>query len=258
MSKMPTTYGRQSWAVLAISLLPALGILLLWGNGYRAAAVLVFLTTFIVIAIGTIFPRNTWFGGHVSQVSEPGSHIWLTIDDGPDPVTTPALLDLLDAHQSKAIFFVIGHKVLTHPELTREIARRGHLLGNHSLSHPSSKFWGLPPWLLWREVAGCQQALEQVLGCTATWFRPPVGHHNPFLANLLRSLGMKMMIWNCRGFDGVWRDVDAILRQISRNLYPGAVVLLHDSTPVASEVLDRVLKLAHEHGLRTTLPQEDQ
>ncbi len=251
---MPAACQRQSWTVLVISLVPALGVWLLWERGDHTAAALVFLTTFVVITIGTVFPRSTWFGKHTSQVSEPGPHFWLTIDDGPDPVTTPALLDVLDAHQAKAVFFVIGQKVLANPELTCEIARRGHLLGNHTLTHPAASFWSLPPWKLWREVAGGQQALQHVLGQTVTWFRPPVGHHNLFLANLLRSLGLKMMIWNCRGFDGVWRDADAILRQITRSLQPGAIVLLHDATPVATPVLDRLLLLARERGLRPTLP----
>lgn len=253
---MPSSCRRQSWVVLAIILSPATAAVLLWAVDAQMAAMLAFLLSFVIVTIGTILPRNAWFGRQVSRVGEPGHHIWLTIDDGPDPLTTPALLDLLDSHQAKALFFVVGQKVLTHPELTREIARRGHHLGNHSLSHPSSQFWSLPPWRLWREVAGCQQALQQVLGHPATWFRPPVGHHNPFLANILRSLGLNMMIWNCRGFDGAWRDVDAILRHIVRNLRPGAIVLLHDSTPIASEVLDRVLQLMQERGLRPTLPLE--
>jgi peptidoglycan/xylan/chitin deacetylase (PgdA/CDA1 family) len=243
-------------AAFVLSLLPAIFVVILLALGRPGIAALIFVTTFSVISIGTLVPRCRLFGPLVSSFSPKDQEIWLTIDDGPDPASTPQLLDLLDAHGAKAIFFVIGHRVLQHPELAREMLRRGHLIGNHTLSHPAHHFWRLRPWVLWREAAGCQEAVRSVLGTVPHWFRPPVGHHNLFLSCILRALGLKMMIWNCRGFDGVWRDLDKILQQIRKNLRPGAIVLLHDATPVAAEVMRRFLELLTARGLKAVLPPE--
>ena len=96
------------------------------------------LVLFGVLCAGTLNPNSRIFGPIESRC---GSGVWLTLDDGPDPLNTPAILDLLDAYGVKATFFVIGEKAEQHPDLIREIARRGHQIGNHTWSHPQASFW---------------------------------------------------------------------------------------------------------------------
>ncbi|MEX1115730.1 MAG: polysaccharide deacetylase family protein [Akkermansiaceae bacterium] len=165
----------------------------------------------------------------------------ITIDDGPDPYDTPVLLDLLDRHQTKAVFFMIGLKVLEHPELAREVVRRGHQIGNHTLTHPQASFWCAGPWRTRREIAECQRVIEEVTGTRPRWFRAPVGHRNFFTHPIARALGLEVMAWNRRGFDAVEKDVQKVLARILPNLQAGDIVLLHEATPIAGKVLAGVL-----------------
>ena len=168
--------------------------------------------------------------------------ILITIDDGPDPHDTPRALDLLDRHQVKAVFFMIGEKVEKHPELAREVLRRGHEIGNHTMTHPQGSFWCAGPWRTRREIARCQEVIERVTGAKPRWFRAPVGHRNWFTHPIARDLGLEVMGWSRRGFDAVETDVPRILRRILGELSPGDIVLVHEATPVAGEVLEGVIK----------------
>ena len=254
--QMPPTCQRESRRAFVLSSLPAAGVVLALITGHHGVAALIFGITFVIISVGSVLPRCALFGPLITRLPQGTVGVCVTIDDGPHPDTTPVLLDLLEDHDAKAVFFLIGDRSQQHPELVREIARRGHLIGNHSQTHPAATFWLLRPWQLWREVAGCQETLCAILGQAPTWFRPPVGHHNLFLASILRALGLTMMIWNCRGFDGVKRDVAGILRCIERDLRPGAIVLLHDANPVCAQVLRGTLQRVRERGLAVVLPAE--
>lgn len=253
---MPPNCRRESRRALALSVTPASAVVLALITGFHQIAAWIFGITFIVISVGTVLPRCALFGPLVTRLPAGTKGVCVTIDDGPHPDTTPALLDILDEHDAKAVFFLIGDRAQQHPELVREIARRGHLIGNHSQTHPAATFWLLRPWQLWREIAACQETLREITGQAPTWFRPPVGHHNLFLASILRALGLTMMIWNCRGFDGVRRDVSAILRCIERDLHPGAIILLHDVNPVCADVLRGTLQHLRDRGLPVVLPAE--
>jgi peptidoglycan-N-acetylglucosamine deacetylase len=157
------------------------------------------------------------------------SSVALTFDDGPDPLTTPGLLDLLAEHGLKATFFVLGEKVQAHPELVEAILGQGHEIGNHSQSHDV--------FLMLRrigrvraEIRTCQMALER-FGVRPLAFRPPVGVTNPRLWRVLLRSGMY-----CAGFSRRARDmgnlrVRGIAGRILKQLRPGDVLLLHDCRP---------------------------
>jgi len=216
--------------------------------GWWQAALACFVLTGAVMAYGTLSPTTRMFGPVVSRIGGPG--VLLTLDDGPDPVTTPAVLDLLDRHEAKAVFFLIGDRVRKWPELAREIVRRGHAVGNHSQTHPAYRFWSLGPWRMWREIAACQETLTEVLGTAPVWFRAPVGHYNSFVHPALDALGLRLMAWNCRGFDGTDRNVEKVLARLRENLRPGAVVLLHEAVPTCAAVLEGTLAMLAERKLR--------
>lgn len=184
-------------------------------------------------------PSCQWLGPVYCSTDFP--EILITIDDGPDPHDTPVLLDLLDLHETKAIFFMIGEKVREYPELAREVIRRGHEIGNHTLSHPQASFWCAGPCRTRREISGCQQIIEEVTGIKPRWFRAPVGHRNLFTHPVATDLGLLVMAWNRRGFDAVEKDTGKVLARILPGLTAGDIVLLHESTPIAGEVLGGVL-----------------
>jgi peptidoglycan-N-acetylglucosamine deacetylase len=253
--KMPLSCRRKLLLTFWLTHLPALGVVLCCITGHGLAAAVIFCTVFALISLGTVWPRSALFGPLVTSFHSPDA-VCLTLDDGPDPVTTPQVLRILAEQDAKAVFFLIGKKAARHPELVQQIQAAGHEIGNHSQTHPAAWFWALPPWSMWREVAQCQQTLRRITGQQPQWFRPPVGHHNVFLAAILRTLGLRMMIWNARGYDAVARTTDVVMERLKPGLNPGAILLLHESTPIAAEVLTAVLAELKARGLKAQLPSK--
>ncbi len=215
----------------------ALGMGFKWGWPWALAGGAAIAASF---CWGVLNPYCQWLGPVRCKTDD--GEILITIDDGPDPHDTPALLDLLDRYHVKAIFFMIGEKVRAHPDLAREVIRRGHEIGNHTLTHPQASFWSAGPWRTLREIAGCQQVIEEATGVRPRWFRAPVGHRNLFTHPVASALGLEVMAWNRRGFDAVEKDAGKVLARISPHLTNGDIVLLHEATPIAAEVLGKVLE----------------
>jgi peptidoglycan/xylan/chitin deacetylase (PgdA/CDA1 family) len=205
---------------------------------------------------GTLSAKSGCFGPVVTRVH--GRGVWLTIDDGPDPSTTPALLDLLDEHGVKATFFVIGNKVREHPELARGMVARGHRLGNHTAAHPVASFWCAGPWRTRREIAEGWRAIVEATGIPPVWFRAPVGHRNYFTHPFATALGMRVVGWNRRGLDGTSTNVRAILARLLGAVADGDVVVTHDARPAAGEVLRGLLEGLREKGIEIRQPDDGQ
>ena len=184
-------------------------------------------------------PSCPWLGPLVLRTE--GAPL-VTIDDGPDPRDTPLLLDLLDRHQRKAVFFLIGSKARAHPELVREIVRRGHEIGNHTMTHPHASFWCAGPWRTRREIARCQRVLTDLSGTAPRWFRAPAGHRNLFTHPFAAVHGLRVMAWSRRGYDAVDTDVPAILSRLDPATATDDILLVHEATPVAADVLTNVLE----------------
>lgn len=254
----PDDCRRRNRRRLLLAGLPALLVLGLALGGEPRLAAGLFVAVGYVLMLGTLRPSSQVFGAHQRELSPAQAargEVWLTFDDGPDPLTTPILLECLARQGLRAGFFLVGEKAQRHPDLVRAIAAAGHLIGNHSQTHPAGRFWGLPPAAMWQEIAGCQQTLTDLLGSPPTLFRPPVGHHNPFVWPPLQALGLRMVLWNCRGYDTVSRDSAAVLRRLAAGLKPGAIVLLHEGRPGAGELLNDVLAQLAARGLRAVLPE---
>lgn len=204
---------------------------------------------------GVLAPGAALYGPVLSRLPADGRKVWLTIDDGPSD-DTAAILDLLDAHAAKATFFLVGDRAARYPELAREIARRGHDIGNHSASHPQAWFWALGPRRMRREVEDAQRQLGTITGRPPRWFRAVVGHANPFVHAPLRDAGLARVAWSARGFDAVERDVARVVSRIERELAPGAIVLLHEGAPHGRsvEMIGALLQRLDALGYRAVLP----
>jgi peptidoglycan/xylan/chitin deacetylase (PgdA/CDA1 family) len=205
---------------------------------------------------GTLWPTSRMFCPVLTRLPTSERAVWLTIDDGPSSQTL-AMLDLLDRHSALATFFVVGERAAAHPELVREIVRRGHGIGNHSTTHPSHWFWALPPRMMRREIERSQDILQGITGVRPRWFRAVVGMSNPFVATVLKDQQLTRVAWNARGFDGVQADADRVVQAIERQLTPGAIVLLHEGAAHGCN-LDAMALLLHRLdalGYRTLLPE---
>ena len=219
----------------------------------------------LVVAVG-LWPRSRWLGRNVVRLdaaSAARGEIALTIDDGPDPAVTPAVLDLLDAHGARATFFCIARQAEAHPALAREIVARGHSVQNHTHAHRHN-FSLLGPRGFAREIERAQSALAALTGERPICFRAPAGLRNPFLDPVLHRLGLTLVSWTRRGFDTRERNPQRVLARLTHRLAGGDILLLHDGNaarsaagrPVVLDVLPTLLTTCRRAGLRcVTLPQ---
>lgn len=248
----PENYRRGMLKKSLVPLAVALGCLAGALAGQATLAAILFFAFGCVLTWGTLAPGSSLFGP-VTRRLPSSEGVLITIDDGPDPAITPALLEVLDQHQAKALFFLIGERAEAQPALVAEILRRGHRIGNHSMTHPAGTFWCLGPWRMWRELAQCETVLAAHAPHEQRWFRPPVGHHNLFCHAAAKALGLRILMWSGRGFDTVDSSVPRVLRRLDRGLKPGSIVLLHDGLPTSAEVLEGTLKRLASRGLHTAV-----
>ncbi len=179
------------------------------------------------------YPTNNWLVTNRSQV-EGDKEIALTFDDGPDPVDTPRLLDLLRAKGIKATFFVVGRRAEQYPEIVRRTWEEGHLIGNHTWSH-QPLFCFLPPWQLRREIERATQSIRRACGSKPRYFRSPVGLRHPFLRPYLEQAGLKFVSWRLRSRDTSIRDAEKLAHRILENAAGGDIILLHDHRPCGAK-----------------------
>jgi peptidoglycan/xylan/chitin deacetylase (PgdA/CDA1 family) len=209
------------------------------------------LAIFVALALAApFFPGWGFYLTVISRGAREGRAVALTFDDGPDPVTTPALLALLERYGLPATFFVTGERAEAHPALVREILRRGHDVGNHSYGHDVLLMLRSRARLA-GEIHRTQVLLEG-FGVRPRAFRPPVGVTGPRLAGVLESLGMDCVTFSCRGDDFGNRRVRGLAERVLRRLHCGAIVLLHDVVPPGSDVAAWLAEVeAVLRGLRT-------
>jgi peptidoglycan/xylan/chitin deacetylase (PgdA/CDA1 family) len=206
-------------------------------------------------------PSAQGFFPVVTRFDTARREIWLTIDDGPDPDDTPRILALLEKHRAKATFFLIGERARRHPELVRELLRRGHQAGCHTQTHPAGTFWCASPGRVQREIDDC---LETLRGCGVcpVWFRAPVGIKNFFLGAVLAARGLGCLGWSVRSCDGIDRDPRRVAQRVLRRLRPGDIVLMHEGSGVNPAVrvtaLARVLEELTARRFSCVLPVWDE
>ncbi len=162
--------------------------------------------------------------GTITHVSTPDPVAALTFDDGPDPEFTPRFLQILERHQARATFFMVGEVAQRYPELVRQVAQAGHAVGNHSWDHPS--FPLISGRERRRQIRACEHAIAPY---GQGLFRPPFGHQN--VASRLDALwlGLKVIAWNIAAEDWLGHDAQWIADRVATQIQPGSVVLFHDS-----------------------------
>ncbi|MCF7222192.1 polysaccharide deacetylase family protein [Marilutibacter chinensis] len=245
----------RAWAWLFGTSQLAVVALWIWAGWHWGLPAL--LLTHAAMVWGTLKPQSRLFGPVLTRlpVDEPAA--WLTIDDGPSD-DTEAILDLLDAHHARATFFLVAARAQARPALVREIVRRGHTIGNHSLDHPSARFWMLGPRALARQIGEAQAVLAGLAGQPPRWFRAVVGMANPFVAAVLKRQGLARVAWCTRGFDTVEQDPAIVVTRLEGGLRPGAIVLLHEGAAHGRsvEALALWLRRMDELGYRSVLPED--
>jgi peptidoglycan/xylan/chitin deacetylase (PgdA/CDA1 family) len=179
----------------------------------------------------------------------------LTFDDGPDPDSTPLLLDVLDEVGLKATFFVVGEQLMKHHAIAREALARGHELGLHGFEHVRHDT--LPGRMASDDVARALGTFEAAVGRRPRFFRPPYGLFNEASYQACGDLGLEPVYWSAWGLD--WEDLDGsrIADLVNRDLDAGTIVVLHDSPRYAdrasaqatAEAIPAIAAAAAERGL---------
>jgi peptidoglycan-N-acetylglucosamine deacetylase len=227
-----------------------------------------FLLAFSIYALGTglmlfllFHPRNQWLVENRSQV-DGGNRLALTFDDGPDPVDTPKLLDLLREKGVKASFFVVGKRADQYPEIVRRAWDEGHLIANHTWSH-YSLFCFLTPARLRSEIDRGSESVRRICGIRPRFFRSPVGLRHALLRPYLKAAGLEYISWTIRTRDTLTSNSGVLARRILSQAASGDIIVLHDRLPrgahVMLETLPRVIDELRERGFEFVLagPRDD-
>ena len=232
-------------------------IALLFRPGWWPWVVAALLVNHLALGLIGMWPRSTLLGENMIRLPDAAAHrgeIAVTFDDGPHPEVTPVVLDILDRYGVKASFFCVGEKAAAHPDIVREIVRRGHAIENHSMHH--SGFFGFyGPVALRRDIGTAQSVLGGITGRPPRFFRAPMGIRNPMLDPVVARMGLRYISWTRRGFDTVARDPEVVLKRLLDGLAGGDILLLHDrrsihGNPIVLTVLPALLEKLSASGLK--------
>jgi peptidoglycan-N-acetylglucosamine deacetylase len=183
-----------------------------------------------ICSLAPLFPRFSLYLPITSRGKKGVEGVSLTFDDGPDPETTPKVLELLAGHGVTATFFVTGERASRYPELIRAILAGGHALGNHSYSHSPLLVFGSRDTLR-REVSRLQELLRREFGMVPLAFRPPVGIASPKLWRVLLENGMFCVNFSLRACDMGNRRSRGLGKKLLSKAKGGDIILLHDLPP---------------------------
>jgi len=171
-------------------------------------------------------PTGQWYGRTFTGLPRGTRQLALTYDDGPNDPHTLRLLEVLAKHNVHATFFLIGRYVQQRPDIAREIVRAGHVVGNHTFTHPLLTLKSGND--VRNQLIDCRSALRDAVGEHSTLFRPPFGGRRPAVLRIARELGLEPIMWNVTGYDWSAPPAEVIERKVTRQIRGGDVILLHD------------------------------
>ena len=184
-------------------------------------------------AYAAMWPTSQLFGSTLIAPPRPGE-LALTFDDGPNPVWTPRLLDLLASHNLRATFFLVGSRAQAQPALVRQIVAAGHIIGNHSWSHANLALSSARR--IGEELSRTNQILAQIADAPIRYFRPSFGARRPEVLLAARRLGMVPVLWTAMTSDWKNPSADSIASQLTRRIDSlahrgqAANIVLHDGS----------------------------
>lgn len=220
------------WLVGQCLFLKITGLGLVFWTDFNLLGWTIFFAGGLCVVAHHFLPRSQGLCDVVKGFKPFGRELWLTIDDGPDPVDTPQILDLLDEYGAKATFFMIGSNAQKHPELVIEVIRRGHTVGNHTHTHPLKCFWCAGRKRVCLEL-DTSLAVLRGAGAEVRLFRAPVGIKNVFLKRCLAERGLRCVAWTIRSGDTLASKQDTVIKRVLDEAKPGAIILMHEGKSVA-------------------------
>ena len=171
-------------------------------------------------------PTGQWYGRTFAGLKRGSKQIALTYDDGPNDPHTLKLLEVLARREVHATFFMIGRYVRQRPDIVLDVARAGHVIGNHTLTHPLLIFESAARTRT--ELVACRTALKDAVGDHSNLFRPPFGGRRPVTLRIARDLGLETVMWNVTGHDWNAPSAAQVEKKVMSQMHGGDVILLHD------------------------------
>lgn len=171
-------------------------------------------------------PTGQWYGRTFTGLPRGTKQLALTYDDGPNDPHTMHLLEVLAKHNVCATFFLIGRYAQQRPDIVREVVKAGHVIGNHTFTHPFLTFKIAAE--VHKELTDCRSAIQDTVGECSNLFRPPFGGRRPAVLRIARELGLEPIMWNVTGYDWSAPPAVVIEQKVSSQIRGGDVILLHD------------------------------
>ena len=193
-----------------------------------------------------LFPKILW------KDFATNDQIYLTFDDGPDPIFTPQILAILEKERATASFFVVGKKAQQYPEIVQQMNQSGHTIGIHSFEH--RRLFYQSKVYIQGQLGKSKFIVEQIIGKPVRYFRPPYGVFSPRLIQVCRELNLMLVLWSIMSYDFDENVSDKlILKLIEIYIAGGDIIVFHDGH-VKSErtmrILKSVIKIIKEKGLK--------
>lgn len=186
----------------------------------------------------------------VGPIPVTDNSVALTIDDGPHPMVTTAVLDILRKYGVKATFFVVGEKVEECPELLRRMADEGHEIGNHTYDHP--RLSQVPEGEALAQIRACALAVGKVCGQSMHLLRPPGGGIAPNVLRAATAANCSVVLWTHNTNDWLKLPAEQIAENGLRDLRPGSIILMHQGDMESARALPFLIEGAQARGLRLT------
>ena len=205
---------------------------------------MIFVLLFVCVCLYFVYASSIGsgvYGQAMCKGNRQRRAVCLTFDDGPEPIYTTQVLDVLKKYQAPAAFFCIGEKINQHSPIIKRIVEEGHHIGNHSYCH-SWKFSFFSRDKMYLDLRDYEDNILVVSKAPTHTFRPPFGVMNPTVVRVARELNYTIIGWSIRSFDTRGESEDRVFRRIIRQIEPGSVILLHDRLPGCASLLTRLLE----------------
>jgi peptidoglycan/xylan/chitin deacetylase (PgdA/CDA1 family) len=213
----------------------ALSGIIFWETGFVWVVFGIIVLAYLAItSYGSFKIQANYFVKSIHQGKR--KSIALTFDDGPDPDTTPQILETLRDKGVKATFFVIGRKAEKYPDLLRRIDEEGHIVANHSYSH-NYLIAFFSKEKLKKDLDRCSNIITDILGKSPRFYRPPFGVTNPHYAGVLKELNLQSIGWSLRSLDTRANNKYEIINRVISKLKARDIILLHDDRKITAESL---------------------
>lgn len=207
--------------------------------------IILFLWIIITVA-GSYFILLNYFLTSKNKLTST-SKVLLTFDDGPHPIYTPLVLNILKKYNIKAVFFLIGKNINGNEHIVKQIKEEGHFIGNHSFSHENT----FPIWStekIKEDIMKCDEKLRS-LNIETNLFRPPFGVTNPNIAKAIHQLNFQSIGWSLRTYDTTSTSKEQLIEKVKSKIKGGDIILMHENAPYTVESLEEIINVINEKNL---------